>query len=258
MPSKRPARTRLCRHTADAIYVRGQDLVNELIGKVTFTEMLFLDIMGCLPSAAERSIVDAVLVTLIEHGLAPSAVATRMVYASAPEALQGAVAAGLAGAGSNVLGTIENAAALLRKITTDPAGVQAAAQREVESYRAQGRFVPGFGHPHHRPDDPRSPRLLAFAEAQGVPGNHIAALRVLAEVVDRAYGKHLTINATGAVAALLCEIDIPTEIARGFGVIARAAGLVAHVREEQQEPSMWEMLRAVEAAVPYEAPDTAT
>jgi citrate synthase len=251
MSTKRQPKTVLCAHTPDAIYVRDKNLVEELVGKVSFTQMLFFDIMGRMPSDQETAIVDAVMVTLMEHGLGPSAVAARMVYSSAPEALQGGVAAGLLGAGSMVLGTMENAAELLERICSDPAGVEAAARREAEAYRAEGKPLPGFGHPHHKPDDPRTPKLFEVAESNGVTGNYISALKELSKAVKEVYGRHLTINATGAVAALLCEIGIPKNIMRGFAIITRAAGLVAHIREEQHDPAMWVMLRAAEESIPY-------
>ena len=246
--------TALCTYTNDAIYLRGRSLVDDLIGRMTFTDALYFLIFGREPKAAERKIVDAVLVTLMEHGLTPSAIAARMVYGSGPEALQAGVAAGLLAVASQFVGTMEPAARNLAAIVADPAGVDAAARRLADDYRARREAMPGFGHHLHKPDDPRTPKLLAIAEDAGVPGKHVAALRALSREVDRAAGRHVTINATGAIAAVLSEIGIEPEIMRGLAVISRAAGLVAHIREEQRDPSLRAVWKAAEAAVPHESP----
>ncbi len=248
-----PPTTRLCRHDADTIELRGRDLVDGMVVNMSFTEALYFHITGRDPGPAEAAITDAVLIVLMEHGLTPSAIATRMVYASAPEALQAGVAAGLLAVGSQFVGTMELTAKLLAEIIDDPAGIEAAAERIAKAYRAERRPMPGFGHHLHKPDDPRPPRLFAIAEANGVPGRHIAALRALGAAVDAAAGRHVTINATGAIAAVLSEIEVPWEIMRGFAVISRAAGLVAHIAEENQRPAARLIWSTVDKAVPYEA-----
>ena len=215
--------------TADAtsITVRGEDLTT-LIGELTFTEMSWLQMFGKRPTRAQVAVVDACLVALMEHGLTPSAIASRLIYKSAPEALQGAVAAGLLGVGGQFVGTAEGCAKLLERVVAgeDPARIVAADSR-----------LPGFGHELHKPDDPRTPRLLAVARAHAIAGKHVAALEALSAALDRHKGKHVTINATGAIAAILLDAGAPAEILRGFAVIARCAGLVGHVHEEQQEKS---------------------
>jgi citrate synthase len=245
-------RTRLGAITTDDVFVRGKSLCQELIGKVTFTDMIFLEITGGLPSDAQRAVLDACLVTLVEHGLTPSAIAARLVYGSSPEAMQGAVAAGLLGVGSVFVGTVEGCAALLAKIVASP-NAEEAAQAIADEHRADRRPLPGFGHPQHKPDDPRTPRILGVAEERGIAGPHIRALRSLSTAAERAFGRHLTINATGAIAAALGDCGIPTEIMRGFALISRCAGLVGHVHEEQAEPASRAMWEAADRAVPYDA-----
>jgi citrate synthase len=240
--------TRICTSSADDITIRGRSLTEDLIGKLGFTEMACLVILGRVPGAGELAVVDACLVALVEHGLTPSVLATRLIYGSAPEALQGAVAAGLLGVGGTFVGTVEGCARLLARLV---AGADADAL--VAEHRAARRAVPGFGHPVHVPDDPRTPRILGVARARGVAGRHVAALETLAAAVDRGFGRHLTINATGAIAAALADCGVPVEIMRGFALIARCAGLVAHVHEEQQQPAMRAIWEAAEQAVPYEA-----
>jgi citrate synthase len=250
--------TKIAHHTADAIYVRGASLVDDLIGELTFTEMMYFQLLGGRPTAGQTRILDAVLVTLMEHGITPSSIVSRLIYDSCPEAVQAAVAAGLLGVGSTFIGTMEGCAANLEEILTasrDAAsgvdGEAACARAIAQRVRAAKQPIPGFGHPHHKPDDPRSPRLLAVAEGAGVPGRHIRALRLLAKEVDAAWGRHLTINATGAVAALLGEIGVPVKVMRGIAVVSRAAGLVGHIREEQLDPSARDLWNAAVKAVPY-------
>jgi len=245
-------KTHIATATAEDVVVRGKSLTRDLIGQVSFTEMAYLVAVGAMPTRGQTAVLDACLVTLTEHGLTPSALAARLVYTSAPEAMQAAVAAGLLGVGSLFVGTVEGCAALLVRIAAAPGGPEAEARRVAEEHRTAGRGVPGFGHPQHKPDDPRSPRVLAVAEREGLAGAHVAALRALAAEVDRAAGKHVTINATGAVAAALADAGIPVRLLRGFALLARCAGLVAHVGEEQVDPAMRTIWEAGERAVPYE------
>jgi len=247
--------TRLCRYDETHIFVREHDLCADVIGKMSFTDFMFLQIMGKAPGAAERAILDCVLVTLCEHGLTPSAISARLTHLGAPESLQGAVAAGLLGIGSTFVGTMEGCAFILQEIvgreTED--GMREAARTIIERHLAQKQFLPGFGHPHHRPDDPRPAALFAAARAAAVKGKYIDTLLILAEEVDRAYGRHITINATGAIAALLLEIEIPPQLMRGFAVVSRAAGLIGHLYEEQRTPAGRAIWRAGDEAVPYSA-----
>lgn len=236
-------------HDASSVRIRGHDLVKELLGKITFTEMILLHLTGQRPPAGHVVILDSVLVTLMEHGITPSSIIARLVYDSAPEALQAAVAAGLCGAGSKLIGSMEQASALIKEIlAADDA--EAAAAEIAARHRREKRPLPGFGHPSHRPDDPRTEPMLGLALAQGVPGRHVEALRLFGRAVDAAYGRHITINATGAVAAVLGEIGIPVRIARGIAVVSRSAGLVGHIYEEQERPAakvIWDAsVRAVD------------
>lgn len=247
--SDRPT-TQLATASADDVTVRGKSLPRDLMGKLTFTEMSYLLIVGEPPTAAQTAVVDACLVTLAEHGMTPSAAATRLIYTSAPEAPQAAVAAGLLGVGSLFVGTVEGCAKLVARIVA-AGDTEAEARAVATEHKEQRLALPGFGHPQHKPDDPRTPRLFEIAEEHDVAGAHLAALRALSAAVDDVYGKHITVNATGAVGAALADAGVPIEIMRGFAILARCAGLVAHVREEQQDPGMLAIWRAAEEAVPY-------
>lgn len=243
-PTRTP-RTRLCRYTTHAVRYRDADLVGELIGKSDFVDVFLRQTLGRVPTPAQRRIVDAVLVTLMEHGMTPSAIAARLVYASSPEALQAGVAAGLLAVASRFVGTMEPAAALLARIAEAGADGPAEARRIALAYRERREPVPGFGHHLHRPDDPRAAALLGLAREVDSHGAHCAALAMLATAVDEACGRHVTINATGAVAAVLGDIGIPVALMRGFAVLSRAAGLIAHLAEEQHDPSgrfIWDLV----------------
>jgi len=243
--------TQICTSSPSDITIRGKSLVDDLIGKLSFTEMIVFQMLGRMPTPAQVTVIDACLVALMEHGLTPSAIAARLVYSSAPEAMQGAVAAGLLGVGGRFVGTVEGCAALVARIAAAPdAAVDARAV--IAEHSATRTPLPGFGHDVHIPDDPRTPRLFEVAQRAGIAGAHVAALKLLSTELDAAKRRHITINATGAIAALLLDAEIPAPILRGFALIARCAGLVGHLHEEQRTPAMTDMWHAVERAVPYE------
>jgi citrate synthase len=246
--------TSLCTSTADDIQVRGRSLPHELMGKLSFTEMIFFHLTGSDPTPAQTALLDACLVALMEHGLTPTAVSARMTYTSAPEAMQGAVAAGLLSVGSLFVGTMEGCAALLVEVARaeEP---EVTARGLVREAREARRPLPGFGHPVHRPVDPRTVALLRLAEQHGVRGAHCDALELLERAVSDELGRSLPANATGAIAAVLTDAGLPPEILRGIALISRCAGLVGHIREEQLNPAMRELWHGAEQAVPYSPPE---
>jgi citrate synthase len=244
--------TSIATSTAEDVFVRGKNLCKELIGHLTFTEMIVFQMLGRRPSSAETRVIDGCLVAIMEHGLTPSALATRLVYSSATEAMQSAVAAGLLAVGSRFVGTTEGCGALLARMLAAGGDPLEAGRAIAREHRAARTPIPGFGHPVHKPDDPRSVRLLELARAEGVAGAHVTAVEALSRAIDEVYGRHVTLNATGAIAAVLGDCGIPAEILRGFALIARCAGLVGHVREEQQRPAMRAIWESAERAVPYD------
>ncbi len=229
--------------------IRGKNLVDDLIGEVSFTKMIYFYILGRMPTPAQVRILDAVLVTLVDHGML-GAVSARMVYRGAPDSIQGAVAAGILGMGSQYGGVMEQVGQHLEAIiaSSDP---ERTAREIVRNCRAKKLPLPGFGHNDFRPEDPRTPKLLKVAESEGVPGKHIAALRTLSLAVDTEIGKHITINATAGMAALLAEIGVPAKIMRGFAVISRAPGIVGHIHEEQQRPAAGYIGRMAQESISY-------
>lgn len=253
-PGSNGPTTSLCHATADDVLVRGRSLPRELIGKMSFTEMIWFQMLGSEPTPVQTAMLDACLVTLMEHGLTPTAIAARMTYTSAPEAMQGAVASGLLSVGSLFVGTMEGCGQLLARIVA-AADRRAEARRIAVEHRDAGRRLPGLGHPVHHPVDPRTTALLALAETHGVRGRHCAALEHLVAAAREITGHAPAPNATGAIAAILADCGMPVEILRGVALISRCAGLVGHIHEEQREPAMHALWRGAEAAVPYHAPE---
>lgn len=245
----KPLRSSLGAATADRIWVRGFDLCRDLLGTVNLGDMAFLELRGRLPTTAESRLTNAILVALVEHGITPSALATRLTHLGAPEALQAAVAAGLLGLGNVFVGSIEGAARLLADaLAGAPAGadLEALATRKVAGLKAQGTAIPGIGHPLHIHGDPRTERLFAIAGEAGLRGRFVALMEAIGQAAGRAYGRPLPVNATGAIGALLCELGFDPRVARGFGVMSRAIGLVGHIFEEMQDPMGREIWERVE------------
>lgn len=256
MPDQATPTTALCRHSLTNIHYREKDLVGELMtGSSDFVKVMAEHILAREMSAPEIRVLNAILIAIMEHGLTPSAIAARQIYMSAPENLQGAVAAGLMAVGSNFVGTMENNAVLLDRLVAlpDETARREAAQSIIAEHRAEKKPFPGFGHHLHKPDDPRAQRLIEMGREAGFDKGYLDCLELLSAEIDAAVGKHLTINATGATAALLGEMQVPVRLMRGFAVISRAAGLVAHIAEEQERPSARYVWDLVDHTIPYEA-----
>ena len=239
---------------AETILVRGHDLVRDLIGRISFTDHIWLLVAGAMPTPAQRRILDATLVAISEHGLVPSVVASRMTLAAAPDALQGAVAAGILGCGSVVLGSSEAAGQFLSEVVARAASadIRAAATAVTREYRAAKRTIPGYGHPLHKEYDPRARRLLEIAREAGVAGRHCEAATVVAELLPSITGKELPMNVSGAIPAALLDAGFPLQALKGVPIIARTASLVAHLLEELQRPVGFVLSHAAAAAVGYD------
>ncbi|HET8754541.1 MAG TPA: citryl-CoA lyase [Solirubrobacteraceae bacterium] len=231
---------------ADRVEVRGRDLTGDLMGRLTFTEYFHLLLTGEEPTADQRYFLDLLLVTIAEHGMMPTNVAARMTLAADPGSLQGAVAAGILGAGPVILGTSEECARLLAQARDgDPDAI-------VREIRAAGGKVPGFGHPVHKPLDPRAERILALADERGVAGPNVALARRIRAAVADAWGRPLTMNVAMPIAAVMLDLGFPTATVKAVPILARTASLLAHLAEEQQAPIGFLMAGAAEDAITYE------
>jgi citrate synthase len=241
--------------TADAtsVTVRGRDLVDEIIGKLTFTQMFYLLMTGRTPSGDQTRVLDACLVTLMEHGFTPSALVARLMAESSPGQIQASIAAGLLAVGDVHAGTMEACAALLVEGVDEP-DQEAWCRDIVAAHRTRRTAVPGFGHKLHKPDDPRTPPLLRVARETGHEGRYVQLLLRLSRIIDETAARHVTINATGALAALLLEIGIPPGIVRAIAVVSRSGGLVGHILEEQQTSSARHLVKLARDTIPYRDP----
>jgi citrate synthase len=245
----------ICFAEADRIEIRGRDLTSELMGRIGFTEYFHLLLTGREPSAEQRFILDLLLVAIAEHGLVPTVQAARMTLAADPGSLQGAVAAGILGAGPVILGTSELCGRLLVEADAKVAAggdPDAVALELVRAIRASGGKAPGFGHPIHKTVDPRAARILALADERGVSGPHVAMARRIEKAVAEIWGRPLVMNVSMPIAAVLLDLDFPASMIKAIPLLARTASLLAHLAEEQRNPIGFLMAGAAETAIAYE------
>jgi citrate synthase len=242
--------THIAQAFPDRVEVRGRDLTGDVMGRLTFTEYFHLLLTGQEPTDQQRYFLDLLLVAIAEHGLMPSNVAARMTLAADPDSLQGAVAAGILGAGSVVLGASGECARLLAEGVA--AGREPAAiAREIHD---AGGTVPGFGHPVHRPLDPRAERVLELADARGVSGPHVALARALRDAVAETWGKPLPMNVSMPIAAVLLDLGYSPDVVQSVPILARTAGLLAHLAEERENAIGFLLAEKADEAVEYRPP----
>lgn len=234
-----------------SITVQGLDLSRDILGKLNLGDFAFLEIKGRKPDARESVVFNAVLATLVEHGMTPMVMAARLTYLGAPESLQGAVASGILGMGTTFAGTAEGSARLLQEaITKDTVtgDLPSLAEGIVARHLASRMPIPGIGHPVHKPIDPRTPRLFQLAEENALSGRYVELMKLVASAAERALKKPglLPVNATGAIGALSSEMEIPWKLCRGLAVIGRTIGIVGHLAEELRNPLAYEMWERIE------------
>ena len=217
--------------TRDRITVRGKDLPGEILGTLNLGDMAWFELTGTVPDERQSRLFNAMAVTLVEHGVTPSALAARLTYLGAPEAMQAAVAAGLCGLGSVFVGSMEGAAKLLSESTG----------KTAKQIVAENKRIPGLGHPLHKPVDPRTVRLFVIGRETGYYGKYCELMEAIGKE------KNLVVNATGAIGALACELGLDWRAVRGIGVMARAVGLVGHLLEESRQPMAEAVWHQVEA-----------
>jgi citrate synthase len=263
-PPEPTFRTSIGSATADTITVLGQDLASDLMGKVGFGELALWLVTQRRPTSGQVRVFEAVLVALADHGFTPTAIAARLTYLSAPESVQGAIAAGLLGGGSRFLGVTENAARFLHETLAgqaeplDDAGYDQLALAAVRRAREKGTFVPGLGHPVHKVTDPRTPVLLEIAEAEGLRGPHLRLFEAIGRMHPQVLGRTLPLNGAGTCGAALADLGLPADLLRGFALLARTAGLLGHIAEEQRRPVGMDMYLNVEHHTQYQAPNPAS
>lgn len=244
----------------DTITVLGHDLAAELMGNVSFAELAFWLVTLTRPTPGQVRVLEAVLVALADHGFTPTAIAARLTYLSAPDSVQGALAAGLLGGGSRFLGVTEDTALFLaqaldgKPVPHDEAGYDALALDAVRAARAAHRFVPGLGHHLHKVTDPRTPKLLAIAEAEGQRGPHLRLFEAIGRVHPQVLGRTLPLNGAGTCGAALADLGLPPDLLRGFALLARTAGLLGHLAEERRRAIGMDIFQTVEQHARYVEP----
>lgn len=257
---KPPASTAIAFVDTQGVSVHGKNLSRELIGKIGFTEYFLFLLTGRQPDSNLAAVTNACLVAIAEHGLVPSIQAARMTLAAAPDALQGAVAAGVLGCGSVILGASETAGLMLREVLAGRGEQSLAdsADAVVGALRSARKPLPGFGHPTHKEGDPRAHRLLEIARELGVAGAHVAALEAVAAVVPRHFSRSLPLNVSGAIPAVLLDAGYPAGALKGVPLLARVASLIAHLQEEARQPIGFALADAAEHAIAYNGPEART
>jgi citrate synthase len=256
--------TSLGTSTADQITLLGQDLTADLMGKVSFGELAFWLVAMRRPTPGETRVFEAVLVALADHGFTPTAIAARLTYLSAPDSLQGALAAGLLGGGSRFLGVTEDCGRYLHAILeeqggerpADDAGWDALALAAVQRTKQNGQFVPGLGHPVHKVRDPRTAVLIDIAENEGLRGPHLRLFEAIGRVHEQVLGRRLPLNGAGVCGAALADLGLPPELLRGFALLARCAGLLGQLAEERRRPIGMDVYLAVDRDAVYVDPGT--
>lgn len=259
--TKQTYRTGLGTSNADSITLLGHDLASELLGKTSFGELAFWLISKKRPTPSQLVMFEAVLTALADHGFTPTAIAARLTYTSAPDSLQGALAAGLLGGGSRFLGVTEDCAhflaAQLKQIDTIPTsdtGWDELAIKVMTARKAEGKFVPGLGHPVHKVQDPRTPVLFALAKEHGTHGAHLELFAALGRVAPQVLGKHLPLNGAGVCGAVLADLELPMGVLRGVALLARCAGILGHLVEEQTDPIGIDVYMNVDRNIDYQPP----
>ncbi len=210
--------------------------IDELMGRITFAQAIYLALTGTLPPAHLAPLLDAILVSSIDHGATPPSTLAARTAASTGAPLNAAAAAGILSINRHHGGAIEDCMRLLLEIIEETASGEATLEQAAESlvadYRASKRRIPGLGHRIHS-DDPRTARLFVLAENAGVAAQGVLALRQVAVAVARQTGRELPVNVDGAIAAILVDLGLAPELGNAFFLIARLPGLVAHSLEEQ-------------------------
>src|SRR5687768_4705838 len=198
----------------DRVEVRGRDLAGDLMGRLSFTEYFHLLLTGEEPTEEQRFFLDLLLVAIAEHGMMPTNVAARMTLAADPDSLQGAVAAGILGCGPVILGTSEECARLLevaQEKVAAGATPESVAAKTVSAVHGAGERLPGFGHPVHRPVDPRAERILELADERGVSGPHVALARCFRDAVAETWVRPLTLNVSMPIAAVMLDLGFSSD-----------------------------------------------
>ena len=237
------------------VLVRNIDLTQDILGKLSFGQMTFLMLVGRKPTEDEGRMTDAMLNVLVEHGIVGNIIAARFTVSTAPEAIQGAVAAALLGAGSVHLGSSEYCARMLQDalpLDSGDADLAAVAAGVVEDYAKRKQRVAGIGHATHSEGDPRADRLYEIARETGVRGRYSELLEEIGKAAEARHQRRLPINVTGAIAAIASDMGLQWQMAKAFALIGRTLGAMAHIGEELRNPMSRRISNLVRSSLSYE------
>jgi citrate synthase len=239
--------------TPTSITLLGHDLAGDIMGTVGFGELAYWLATQRRPTPGQTRLFEAVLAALADHGFTPTAIVTRLTYLSAPDSIQGALAAGLLGGGSRFLGVTEDTAKFLHETLSAVDGPLPHSDAEWDAVahdavraRAANGFIPGLGHHMHKQGDPRTPRLFDIATETGMCGPHLSLFAAIGRVHPQVLGRTLPLNGAGTCGAALADLGLPIELSRGFALLARTAGLIGQLAEELRHPVAGEIFRSVE------------
>ena len=239
----------------DKILIRGYR-IDDLIEQKSFSDVAFLTIFGRLPNKGESVLMNALFVACVDHGFAPSTLASRVVIDAAPEAFQGAIAAGVLAMGDLHGGAIENCAKYLqagvRRAKKERMSLQQMAELVVHEHWIDGKIIHGIGHPFHK-IDPRTIALFRIADKEGYKKEHVELLKNIEACAQKEYGRKLPVNVDGAVAAIISDMGVDFRLGKAFFIMSRVVGLVAHTYEELERPAM-DTVRNTARRIPYDGP----
>lgn len=262
MSEERSYPTGIGTSTQERIQVLGVDLADDVLGKVSFGELAYWLATKRQPTPGQLRLFEAALACLADHGFTPTAMAARLTYYSAPDSIQGAIAAGLLGGGSRFLGVTEDTGQFLAAIVDglgetadwDEARWDDAARTTVADVKAAERKIPGLGHPVHKQQDPRTPAMFEIAREEDLFGPHLSLFAAIGRVHAEILGRELPLNGAGVAGASLADAGLPLGLLRGFALLARTAGLIGHLAEEQEHPVAPAMYMEVDRHARYTPP----
>jgi citrate synthase len=255
MADQRKITTGLGKAELQRVLVCGYDLNKELVGKITFTDMVSLMLRGRLPTADEARMLNALLIILVEHGMVSHVVAARLVFHNAPEAIQAAVAAALCGAGSVHLGSSEWSAKMLVDALPPEqkdADLDEVAAAVVDRYAARKERIAGIGHRTHAEGDPRAERLFQIARDTGAYGRYCELIQRISGISEERRKRRIPVNVTGAIAAIALDMGFSWQITKAFALIGRTLGALGHIAEEIRNPMATNIDAAIKDALDYQ------
>jgi citrate synthase len=233
----------------EEVIIRGHRL-SDLVGNVTFSEMMFLLIRGKLPSKGQARVLDALLVASMEHGISPPAMLSRCL-ASYGSPIQAAIAAGVlvhgdvtGGAGEQFARMLVGHVEILNKtqMRINDESLRDAAKEIVESARSTGQRVVGFGIPLHK-KDPRAPAILRIAEKEGVFGTYCRFAKLIEEELEKSMRRRIPMNIDGVGGAILLDLGFPWQSARILIITPRTVAMGVHYLEEMEQQTKWRHIK---------------